>query len=112
MDEKQMWDIVEKKLVERVGSVLKMVSYMEYATDLIAQVVKDLSGAIDTTTLPQEAQDHLAQLNQLLTVSSIDFANIASPYESFKIPRAMQVKQTIAEVRKPYLDFVISNAQK
>lgn len=109
MSEQELWNIIEEKVKQRVGSTLKLLSYIEIYNDLLAQLIMDLSRIVDQTKITPDIQSRLDSLEQILTHSSIDFDDLAlnSPYEVYKIPMSIMLKQEMRKIQKPYLDIVL-----
>jgi hypothetical protein len=85
-------EIAQKKF-EELGPPVIIFGYMAHLIDLQAQLIKDLSGAVDETKLSDAAKARLSMLDNVLAASSIDFANIDKPEESYKIPDAIKMKK-------------------
>lgn len=87
----ELQDVAQKKY-EELGAPVILTAYLTHIIDLQAQLIKDLAGAVDQTKLDQVAKDRLTLLDQVAAASSIDFANITSPLENYKIPGAVDIK--------------------
>lgn len=81
-----------------------IIGYLEHQIDLMAKVISDLLPLVDTASLSPDAQTRIEKLNEILTHSSVDFNNINSPLESYKIPTTVQLKGDTREVQKRYLN--------
>jgi hypothetical protein len=85
---------------EKLPDPIIVIGYLEHQLDLIGMLLVDLA---EGSTLSAEAQDRLDRLKTLLQYSSINFANITSVYESYKLPNAEVLKQETRKVQKQYL---------
>jgi len=56
MTDEQLWDIVQKQVENRIGSLLKVLSYAEIQIDIISQLVVDLSKIVDTEKITPDVQ--------------------------------------------------------
>lgn len=104
MLDKDLSAIVQKELEKRVGNIAVVLGYFEHQVDILTQVVKDLSALVDTSQLPDDAKARIDSLNTLLQYSSVDFDNINSPFENYKIPKAVEMKQIIRAIQLQYLN--------
>lgn len=103
MDNKNLTEIVQKEIEEKIGNTAILLGYFEHQVDLLTQVVKDLSAVVDTSSLSAEAQDRLNKIGEVLAFSSVDFANITSPLENYKIPMAVDTKKNLRTIQAQYL---------
>lgn len=106
-EEDRLWSIIEQKVGEQLGSYLKVASYFEYQLDLLTNVVAGLLSAVDSTKLSAETQNLLNELSKFTAVSSVDFTSLTSPYEAFKLPGAITIKKSLADLRKAYLNAAL-----
>lgn len=104
-----MADNKKEELREIAKSMLPdsiiVIGYLEHQLDLIGRLVLDLFA--NQTSLSADVQSRLNDLNQLLQYSSIDFSNITSQLESYKIPNATALKEETRKIQKKYLDAQI-----
>ena len=107
MTDEQLWDIVQKQVENRIGSLLKVLSYAEIQIDIISQLVVDLSKIVDTEKITPDVQIKLDSLEQILKYSAIDFSNLSSIRENYKIPMSVALKSIMRNIQKPYLDIVL-----
>lgn len=84
-----------------------ILAYMEHQMDITAKVVDDLvttlkeGGALDNMSVEQ--LERVENLRGLLRHSSVDFDNITDPTQSYKIPKAIDNKETTRVVQDMYL---------
>lgn len=102
MTEKEKYQKIAQEKFEGLGPAVILFAYQTHLLDLQAQLIKDLSTAVDTTALPAAAQDRLAQLDDVLAASSIDFDNATAPTEAYKIPGAVNIKEAANRLMKEY----------
>lgn len=95
--------IAEKKIEEQVGTTAQILGYMEHQIDLVSQLVKDIAETIPAENRTPEMEERLTHLSALLEKTSVDFENIASPFETYKLPKAVKVKGAIRNIQKQYL---------
>lgn len=80
-----------------------VIGYLEHQLDLISKLVVDLASLVDSNNITPEIQERLDMLNGLLNHSSVNFNNLASPLESYKIPKATDLKAYTRKIQKRYL---------
>lgn len=97
--------LAEQEILDRVGNVVVLLGYFEHQVDLQAKIIKGISEAVQASgvELPVEVTTLLAENDKLLEVSSIDFKNITSQLESYKLPKAVQTKSQIRDIQGIYL---------
>jgi hypothetical protein len=93
---KELEDIAKEMLPDPII----VIGYLEHQLDLTAQLIVDLA---DSITLTPEAQERLDKLKSLLQHSSINFLDMESPLEAYKIPNAVALKQQTRKVQEKYL---------
>jgi len=99
-----LWQIVERNLVSRSGSLSKNISYLEYMVDLVAIVLKDVASTLPQESITLELQAKLNILSTILEHSSINLDNILNnPLESWKIQGIIDLKIINTELRQLYL---------
>lgn len=103
-DRKEQLQKVAQKKYDELGAPVIVTAYLTHIIDLQTQLIKDLAGAVDQTKLSTAAQDRLALLDQVAAATSIDFANITSPLENYKIPGAVQIKEKSNVLMKEYIE--------
>ena len=96
-------DVVQRKIEDRIGKVPVLLGYLEHQVDLIGTVVVGLSEVVDQTALTDELKARIDELKAILQHSSVDFANLQSPYENYKIPVAISSKKEIRAIQRQYL---------
>ena len=105
-----LWDIVQRQVEERIGSLLKLLSYTEIQIDIMANLLIDMTqviNAIDSTKITSEIQLKIDSLNQMLQFSSIDFSNLSDARENYKVPTTVYYKSELRDIQEPYLNLVI-----
>lgn len=88
---------------EMLPDPIIIIGYLEHQLDLISKLVTDLASLIDPNNITPEVQKRLDMLNGLLNYSSVNFDNLTSPLESYKIPKAADLKSYTRKVQKRYL---------
>lgn len=81
-----------------------VIGYMEHQIDLMGKIIEDLSGLVDTSTLAPAQQQRLTSLKSILQFSSLDFENLNSPLQSYKIPKVIELKEDTRRVQTRYLN--------
>lgn len=94
----------QKQLEEAAENMLPnatiTMGLMEHQIDLIGKIVVSLCENID---LPESDRSRVETLKEILKYSSIDFTNINSPLQSYKIPAVLEGKQRTRLVQDQYL---------
>lgn len=101
--DKNLQEIVLTELEKRIGNTAIILGYFEHQVDILTQVVKDLASLVDVSKLPEDAKERIEALNTLLEYSSVDFDNIDSPFENYKVPKAVEMKKVIRTIQEQYL---------
>lgn len=96
----QLREIAKNNLPDSVV----MQGYAENQMDLIAQVVLDIIGTLDQSTLSQDVLDRINFLKQIMEYSSIDFNNLNDPLQAYKIPMATKTKGLTRDIQSLYLN--------
>lgn len=78
-----------------------IIGYLEHQIDLISKLIVDFADS--GLTLSPEATDRLNELKKLLEYSSINFENLDNPIESYKLPKAKELKSETRSVQGKYL---------
>jgi len=105
-----LWEIVQRQVEERIGSILKLLSYTEIQIDIMANLLMDITqvvNEIDSTKITPETQLKIDSLNQILQFSSINFSQIDSSRENYKIPTTVYYKSELRDIQNPYLNLVV-----
>jgi hypothetical protein len=85
---------------EHLPDPIIIIGYMEHQLDLIGQLVVDIAEGVQ---LSPEATDRLELLKQVVAYASVDFANISHQFQSYKIPKAVELKQHTRNIQGRYL---------
>jgi len=100
----EMWDILEKDLEKQTGSLSKNVSYLEYYSDILGLVLKDIITTLPPESITPQLQAKINILNTILEHSSINLDNILNnPLESWKIQGIIDLKDINTELREMYI---------
>lgn len=103
MAKEQRKEELRQAAMEKMPSPIIVLAYMEHYLDLVGKLVKDLSTIVDETKITSEIQARLDLLDLVLAQSSIDFENLESPLESYKIPNTADIKHYVAKTRQRYM---------
>jgi hypothetical protein len=95
----ELRDIAKSMLPDTVISL----ALVEHQLDLMAYLLKSLLNRVDETTLTQQEKDMIAYLDQVLAKSSVDFNDIANPFQAYKLPKMVEVKNHTRVVQGKYL---------
>jgi predicted translin family RNA/ssDNA-binding protein len=95
----ELRDVVKDLLPEPVIAL----GYTEHQIDLMAVIIKELAALIDPANITPELQRKLDMLELLIAHSSVDFNNLDSPLEGYKIPGAVNLKAYTRQVQGKYL---------
>ena len=82
-----LWEIVQRQVEERIGSILKLLSYTEIQIDIMANLLMDITqvvNEIDSTKITPDIQLKIDSLQQILQFSSINFSQIDSSRENYR----------------------------
>lgn len=101
--EKRPEELVREQITQEIGNESIVLGYFEHQVDLLMQVVKDLAGAVDTEQLSEDAKQRLGMVDQLLAHTSVDLAHLDSPYQAYKIPKAIETKKRLRTIQAQYL---------
>jgi hypothetical protein len=96
---KELREIAKGMLPDPIISL----AYVEHQIDLLNSLVLDLVTIVDQTKITTEMQDKINNLIETMRYSSIDFDNLSSPFENYKIPSMIELKQHTRGVQKRYL---------
>lgn len=94
----ELRNIVEKMLPEPVI----IIGYLEHQLDLVSQVALDLSELVDQTNMTEDQKSRLVNLQDMLKHTSVDFTALEHPLQSYKLPKAVQLKQDTRDVQLRY----------
>lgn len=98
-------EILRETAKDMLPDTVIALGFMEHQLDLIGQLVVDLLEIVDTTAeIDPAVRTRVDMLKGLLNYSSIDFNNLASPFQSYKIPKATEVKGITRQVQLRYLE--------
>jgi len=107
-----LWTILEKDLEKRTGSLSKNVSYLEYFTDIIALILKDVINILPSESISPELQIKINVLNSILEHSSINLDSILNnPLELWKIQGIIDLKDINTELREVYMNALMSQGE-
>lgn len=99
-----LWDIVRREVNEDIGDVLNLVSFLEHLIDLQSNLILKLSDTIDPTLFDTQTQELLGYLRQFNDLSSVDWNQLTSPFQAYKLPLALSKKSYIRQIQKIYLE--------
>jgi len=102
--DKDLWSIVRKDVEDNIGDPLNLISYLEHLIDLQSFIILKLSDAIEPTLLDIQTKELLGYLGQFNALSSVDWNDLDSPFQAYKIPVALEKKKYIRDIQKIYLD--------
>lgn len=95
--------LVEEVIERQVGNTAIILGYFEHQVDLLAKITKELSELVDQEKMSEDLKGRLATLDSLLEQSSVNFENIDSPLESYKLPGAVDKKRIMRDIQNRYL---------
>jgi len=98
-----LWSIVENDLIKRSGALSKNISFLEYYTDIISLILKDVVAILPPESITPQLQAKLNILSTILEQSSIDLNLIESPYEYWKVGGIIELKKLNNDLRQLYL---------
>ena len=92
-DSIDLWQIVEKDLEKQTGSLSKNVSYLEYYSDILGLILKEMVSILPPESITPQLQAKVNILSTILEHSSIDLSNISSPLEIWKVGGIIDLKK-------------------
>lgn len=96
---KELQDIAKSNLPDPII----ILGFMEHQIDFMAKIIEDLVGVVDTSTLTEEQLGRITQLKEFLKASSVDFDDLSNPLQSYKLPKALQVKTETRDIQYRYI---------
>lgn len=96
---KELQEIAKDKLPDPII----IIGYLEHQLDLMVKVVSDLASVVDTSTMTQDQKDRLLLVEDFLQQSSVDFDDLSNPLQSYKLPKAKELKIYTRDIQKRYL---------
>ena len=96
--ENSLWNIVARQVNSDVGDPLNLISYLEHLIDLNSHIIIKLSETIDPSLLDEQTQELLEYLKQFNVLSSVNFSDLNSPFEAYKLPVALDKKKYIRDI--------------
>jgi carboxypeptidase C (cathepsin A) len=79
-------------------------AYVEHQMDLVSRLVLDLIDIVDTTAeLDPAVKQRVEMLRSITAHSSIDFENLTSPFQNYKVPKTVEHKEHTRKVSTRYL---------
>lgn len=89
-------------VAEMLPEPVIIIGYLEHQLDLVSKVALDLSKLIDQTNMSEGEKNRLVALQDVLVNSSVDFDNMSHPLQSYKIPKAIELKKDTRDVQLRY----------
>ena len=102
MDKQAVQSQVIDTIKKEMGDPVFLVAYLEHQVDVLTNVVLHLAQAADPAVV-EAIQPQLDALQTIDASSSIDFDNLTSPTEAFKLPMMVHNKQMLRSIQGRYL---------
>ena len=101
--DKQLEKLVQEAIEKEIGGMIKLLGYMEHQLDLSI-----LSHAYLLKRIPEEEKDDYTRMieqhiNDIAELSSVDFDNLDSPLENYKLPKLKESKAVLRKLQPRYV---------
>lgn len=96
-------DLALEAVEKEVGNLAQVLGLFEHQVDLMAQLILDLASIADQTKLTSEMQERINMLRAFMQNTSVDFSNLSDPFQSYRIPAAIESKARIRRIQEKYL---------
>lgn len=104
MKEKDLQSLALEKLESDVGNMVIVLGFFEHQVDLACSILQDVVQEVGgKDAFSEQLQKKIEFLSKINQSGSIDFENLQSPLEAYKIPEVIETKGKIRTIQKMYL---------